>query len=110
MHYLYNDSSTCILESDFQADSTYIFVFLVLNTVGLSFSFHNDVLIVRAIRKIPKGGQIYTCYGPHYKKMDTAERQQILKDQYYFICKCEPCLHREDRTFYQVCFSSCFGL
>ncbi|XP_064634402.1 SET and MYND domain-containing protein 4-like isoform X2 [Lineus longissimus] len=65
-------------------------------------SFHNDMLVVRATREIPKGEQVYNCYGPHHKKMNTSERQQILKDQYFFSCKCEPCQQREDRSFYQA--------
>lgn len=91
-----------IYQSHFSCPRTTLWLFHIQFNV-LRSSFHNDMLVVRATRDIPKGEQVYNCYGPHHKKMNTSERQQILKDQYFFTCKCEPCQQREDRSFYQVC-------
>ncbi|KAL5007429.1 hypothetical protein ScPMuIL_016235 [Solemya velum] len=37
------------------------------------------------------GEEIFNCYGPHYKRMKKLERQQVLRDQYFFECRCQPC-------------------
>ena len=29
--------------------------------------------------------------GPHCKRMQYAERQQVLQQQYFFTCKCDSC-------------------
>ncbi|KAL3841918.1 hypothetical protein ACJMK2_020007 [Sinanodonta woodiana] len=55
-------------------------------------SFCKDVLVVRAVKDIPKGGEIFNCYGPHYRRMDWSQRQQSLKEQYFFTCRCQHCL------------------
>uniref|UniRef100_A0A1B6BYA9 Protein-lysine N-methyltransferase SMYD4 n=1 Tax=Clastoptera arizonana TaxID=38151 RepID=A0A1B6BYA9_9HEMI len=61
-------------------------------------NFKNDVLIVRASRNIKKGEEIFNCYGPHYKHMGIERRQEILKSQYFFTCKCNACTnHTSDR-------------
>ncbi|XP_005110357.2 SET and MYND domain-containing protein 4 [Aplysia californica] len=54
-------------------------------------SFMGDVLIVRNIKDVKKGDEIYNCYGPHYCRMRTGERQEVLKSQYHFDCLCEAC-------------------
>nr|CAD7411047.1 unnamed protein product [Timema poppensis] len=54
-------------------------------------SFHNQYLIVRACKDIPKGHEVYNCYGPHFRRMALQERQDILREQYFFVCQCEPC-------------------
>lgn len=35
--------------------------------------------------------EIFNCYGPHYKLKKTSFRKRVLKEQYYFDCKCEKC-------------------
>lgn len=36
--------------------------------------------------------KILDLLGPHYKHMEVEERQQILKSQYFFTCKCDKCV------------------
>ncbi|KAH3882824.1 hypothetical protein DPMN_006769 [Dreissena polymorpha] len=55
-------------------------------------SFQKDVLVVRAVKDVPMGGEIFNCYGPHAKRMGYTERQRCLKEQYFFTCGCEACL------------------
>lgn len=54
-------------------------------------SFVKDVLVVKSVRDVPAGGEIFNCYGPHFKRMKSSERQVILKSQYFFECQCEAC-------------------
>ncbi|PSN40378.1 hypothetical protein C0J52_11855 [Blattella germanica] len=54
-------------------------------------SFHNEVLIVRACKDIETGGEVFNCYGPHFRHMGLRQRQDVLQSQYFFKCKCEPC-------------------
>lgn len=35
--------------------------------------------------------EIFNCYGLHYKLKPTSFRKKVLKEQYYFDCKCEKC-------------------
>ncbi|KAK3592512.1 hypothetical protein CHS0354_013846 [Potamilus streckersoni] len=64
-------------------------------------SFCKDVLVVRAVKDVPKGGEIFNCYGPHHRRMGWSQRQQSLKEQYFFTCKCQPCLtDREQQSIF----------
>jgi hypothetical protein len=47
--------------------------------------------IVRAIRNIKKGGEIFDNYGPHFLSHNFEERQKYLETQYFFRCNCEAC-------------------
>nr|KAG5699183.1 hypothetical protein BaRGS_012704 [Batillaria attramentaria] len=51
-----------------------------------------DVCVVRAIRSIPAGEEIYDNYGALHPVMDYAARQKHLKKQYFFDCACEACV------------------
>uniref|UniRef100_A0A3Q1GWQ8 Protein-lysine N-methyltransferase SMYD4 n=1 Tax=Acanthochromis polyacanthus TaxID=80966 RepID=A0A3Q1GWQ8_9TELE len=52
---------------------------------------------VRAAKVITPGQEILHCYGPHSSRMVTQERQRLLHDQYYFLCRCEACsVQQED--------------
>ncbi|KAK0181455.1 hypothetical protein PV327_003741 [Microctonus hyperodae] len=62
-------------------------------------TFWNDYLIVKAVRNIPAGGEIFNCYGPHFRRMGLKERQDALKNQYCFTCQCEPCTDPELQHF-----------
>ncbi|XP_021368116.1 SET and MYND domain-containing protein 4-like [Mizuhopecten yessoensis] len=55
-------------------------------------SFDRDSLVVRAVRDVKEGMEIYNCYGPHHKRMSGADRRQILKEQYFFDCQCNACV------------------
>lgn len=50
-----------------------------------------DKCVLRAIRSIPKGSEIFDNYGFHYYMNTVNERQEILLNQYKFKCMCEPC-------------------
>ncbi|XP_068601042.1 SET and MYND domain-containing protein 4 [Brachionichthys hirsutus] len=51
---------------------------------------------VRAANVIPPGQEILHCYGPHSRRMATQERQCLLLEQYFFLCRCEACALLED--------------
>ncbi|XP_078142900.1 protein-lysine N-methyltransferase SMYD4 [Centroberyx gerrardi] len=54
---------------------------------------------VRAAKVITPGQEILHCYGPHSSRMVTRERQRLLQEQYYFLCKCEACnLQQEEEA------------
>lgn len=58
-------------------------------------SFIGDVLVVRTLKAVKKGEEIFNCYGPHHCRMATSERQEVLKAQYHFTCQCEACLSQD---------------
>ena len=49
----------------------------------------------RAIKSVNAGGQVFNCYGPHFRRHTLTERQEILKAQYHFICDCISCKRKE---------------
>ncbi|CAN8022595.1 unnamed protein product [Ixodes persulcatus] len=55
-----------------------------------------STLVVRAIRRIQEGEEVLNCYGPHHRRMSFAERQQLLQEQYFFVCSCTACSSGED--------------
>lgn len=58
--------------------------------------FECNRLTVYATRSIQTGDEIYNCYGPNYKCMQSrAERQSALRQQYCFDCKCIKCMTGE---------------
>ncbi|XP_042241667.1 SET and MYND domain-containing protein 4-like [Homarus americanus] len=58
-------------------------------------SFHKNMLIIRTVEDVKPGDQIHNCYGPHYCRQTRGERQESLKRQYFFTCKCAPCTQPE---------------
>ncbi|EZA60897.1 SET and MYND domain-containing protein [Ooceraea biroi] len=54
-------------------------------------SFIGHLLIVKAIKDIAAGEEVFHCYGTDFRRMSKAERQERLKSQYCFTCACEPC-------------------
>ncbi|XP_078000024.1 protein-lysine N-methyltransferase SMYD4-like [Glandiceps talaboti] len=54
---------------------------------------YSDVCVVRATRNVNKGEEIVDNYGYLYPVHKKAERRTKLKQQYYFECKCDPCVH-----------------
>uniref|UniRef100_A0A8C3T7Q3 Protein-lysine N-methyltransferase SMYD4 n=1 Tax=Chelydra serpentina TaxID=8475 RepID=A0A8C3T7Q3_CHESE len=57
-----------------------------------SVTFSGTAVTVRASQPIPRGQEIFHCYGPHRCRMGAAERQQRLLCQYFFECRCQVCL------------------
>ena len=75
-------------------------------------SFVGSTLIVRAIKDVPEGGQVFNCYGPHYRRMRRSDRLESLQMQYRFTCTCPHCLDEETEDFQDVLYSfqcSCGG-
>ncbi|XP_051169953.1 SET and MYND domain-containing protein 4-like [Leptopilina boulardi] len=62
-------------------------------------SFWDQHLIVKATKDIGVGEEVLNCYGPHFRRMSKDDRQETLKNQYCFICKCEACTNPELRYF-----------
>lgn len=52
---------------------------------------YGDNCVVRAIRNIPKGIEIFDNYGALYPLTPCAERREKLSKQYYFTCNCLAC-------------------
>ncbi|XP_043355099.1 SET and MYND domain-containing protein 4 isoform X2 [Dermochelys coriacea] len=57
-----------------------------------SVTFSGTAVTVRASQPIPRGQEIFHCYGPHRCRMRAAERRQRLLCQYFFECRCQACL------------------
>jgi SET and MYND domain-containing protein len=58
--------------------------------------FDGKVLTIFAASKIDQGEEIFNCYGPNYRLMSYQERQDSLRLQYNFICKCTKCSEKAD--------------
>ncbi|XP_059351666.1 SET and MYND domain-containing protein 4-like isoform X2 [Daphnia carinata] len=76
-------------------------------------SFQGSTLIVRAIREVRQGEEVFNCYGPHYRRMRRTERLELLESQYSFVCTCEHCRDANTEDFQDVIYSfacpSCSG-
>lgn len=53
--------------------------------------FDRNKFIVRAGKSLECGSELNYCYGPHVNRMSKKDRQQRLKEQYFFTCQCECC-------------------
>ncbi|XP_014467646.1 PREDICTED: SET and MYND domain-containing protein 4-like [Dinoponera quadriceps] len=62
-------------------------------------SFVDQYLIVRAMKDIAAGEEVLNCYGPNFRRMSKEHRYEILKNQYGFTCRCEPCVMPEYQNF-----------
>ncbi|CAC5395091.1 unnamed protein product [Mytilus coruscus] len=70
--------------------------------------FDKDILVVRVIKDVEVDEEIFNCYGPHHKRMSTMERQQALKTQYFFTCRCPSCQTGDEQDiFTSYCCPSC---
>ncbi|CAL4124554.1 unnamed protein product [Meganyctiphanes norvegica] len=49
--------------------------------------------ILRAIRTIPKGTEVYDNYGYHYHSINAQTRLEGLRTQYKFECECDACMN-----------------
>lgn len=47
--------------------------------------------MVRALRFIGKGTEIFDCYGPHWLSDERLARREYLWKKYRFLCSCEAC-------------------
>ncbi|XP_050534330.1 uncharacterized protein LOC126901694 isoform X2 [Daktulosphaira vitifoliae] len=52
---------------------------------------YDGIEVTRALQPIPKGSQLFTCYGNNFMSRSTQERKAYLLDQFDFHCKCQAC-------------------
>ncbi|KAK2715232.1 SET and MYND domain-containing protein 4-like [Artemia franciscana] len=76
-------------------------------------SFSGRTLIVRAVKDVKTGGEIFHCYGPHFARTPTPERRESLKLQYFFDCGCpyctDPKLTDLNQRFFSFACTYCKG-
>ncbi|KAG9351621.1 hypothetical protein JZ751_022872 [Albula glossodonta] len=46
---------------------------------------------VRTTLAVKAGQELLHCYGPHCSRMPLKDRQRLLQDQYFFLCRCTAC-------------------
>jgi hypothetical protein len=66
-------------------------------------SFDGKHLTIFAASDISEGEEIFNCYGPHWKLMSFQERQDTLRIQYNFECKCTKCTQTNDEYVSTEC-------
>ena len=71
------------------------------------YKFHSS-FIYRAIKSVKAGGNVFNCYGPHFRRHSLTERQETLKAQYHFVCDCVSC-KRKELVEFQERFSGKFN-
>ncbi|KAL7647372.1 UNVERIFIED_CONTAM: hypothetical protein RMT77_000968 [Armadillidium vulgare] len=54
-------------------------------------SCYGSAVMAYAIIFVPKGAEIFDCYGEHYSMNTKLERHKEIKLQYYFDCNCDAC-------------------
>lgn len=59
---------------------------------GVVRYFNGNVVMLRAIKKIPVGSVVAENYGPVFTQVAKEERQSHLLNQYRFTCLCQPCM------------------
>jgi SET and MYND domain-containing protein 4 len=59
---------------------------------GVVRYFNGKVVMLRAIKPIPKGAMVAENYGPIFTQVEKVERQAHLLKQYHFTCMCKPCM------------------
>lgn len=59
---------------------------------GVVRYFNGNVVMVRALKKIPAGSVVAENYGPIFTQVEKTERQARLLKQYHFSCMCTPCM------------------
>ncbi|KAF5302587.1 hypothetical protein FQA39_LY10205 [Lamprigera yunnana] len=52
---------------------------------------YGTTIVLRTLRPIRKGEQLYDNYGYHHAVMTKSERKERLYKQYFFDCQCEAC-------------------
>jgi len=53
--------------------------------------FNGSSIMVKAVRDINEGEELFICYGAHHKWQTRTARQKLLKESYFFDCACEAC-------------------
>jgi hypothetical protein len=72
-------------------------------------SFYKSKIIVRAIRDIDQGEEVFNCYGPHIGRHPIEHRRKILESQYHFSCHCHYCEIKPsfEETFFALKCGKC---
>lgn len=65
--------------------------FLICISLVLSRYYKGTTVFVHAIAHIRGGSQIAENYGPLFSQDERDQRQRLLKNQYWFDCRCAPC-------------------
>ena len=65
---------------------------------NVALSFEGSRLTARATEPIMAGAPVLHCYGPQRGALITAVRQQELRDQYHFLCRCRGCQAGFDKS------------
>lgn len=76
---------------------------------NIAVYFIDKLIVVSAITAIAKGEQIFNSYGIDYRFSDKQERQEHLKELYYFDCNCTICSDdsKEFRHFDSISCPDC---
>ncbi|KAF2906131.1 hypothetical protein ILUMI_00047 [Ignelater luminosus] len=65
---------------------------------NIAIYYIRDIVIVEAAEEIKTNEEICNCYGIDYRYDDWKSRQEHLRNQYYFDCRCRACKeHFEDK-------------
>lgn len=59
---------------------------------GVARYFNGNVIMLRALKRIPQGSMVAENYGPIFTQVAKDERQGHLLKQYRFKCLCTPCM------------------
>lgn len=59
---------------------------------GVVRYFNGNIIMLRALKRIPAGSIVAENYGPIFTQVAKEERQSHLLKQYRFTCLCQPCL------------------
>lgn len=55
------------------------------------FCYDGNVCVIKAIRCIKKGEELFDNYGHHFALQVLKDRRKFLNEQYFFSCQCEAC-------------------
>eukprot|EP01116_Phalansterium_solitarium_P007887 TRINITY_DN2090_c0_g1_i1.p1 TRINITY_DN2090_c0_g1~~TRINITY_DN2090_c0_g1_i1.p1 ORF type:complete len:768 (-),score=230.89 TRINITY_DN2090_c0_g1_i1:53-2356(-) len=66
---------------------------------NITLDYTGRTLTIRAAQAIAAGDEICNCYGPHVGHMGTKQRQQMLRTQYLFECRCACCSEAQPVPF-----------
>ena len=70
-----------------------------------------SLFVLRAMKNIPPGGEIFGCYGVHFARYHHRERSELLYNQYNFKCDCHRCMlergHRHPVKYYEINCQKC---
>jgi hypothetical protein len=60
-------------------------------------------VVARMIRNVKKGDEIGENYGPIFTQTRREERRNVLRENYFFECQCQPCKGNTLQSQCQLC-------